>query len=306
MRHADAERTMIRPLTLLAALALLWAAPAAAAPRERFVDTAPGVRIRVVEFQPPTARPTVVLVPGWLATAEIWAGTAAALGPGQGVIAIDPRSQGESSKVTQNNTPEARAGDLRAIIAQLGLKDVVLVGWSQGVQDVAAYVAGHGPDGVAGVVLVDAAVSRGARGIPADPEAAASVLGLLSIYVRAPEAYAQGMMAAISKAPSTAEQRAARVAAAMKTPTSIGAAMLVADMYGADRSDAFKAYDKPVLVIAAAASEERAAQAALATSVKRGKLVVVENAGHAVFLDQPRAFNAALRTFLDGLAAPAG
>jgi microsomal epoxide hydrolase len=289
----------------LAAALLLISAPVLAAAAERLVETAPGVSIRVVEFSPATARPTVVLIPGWLATAEVWTETGKALGTGRGVIALDPRSQGGSSKVTENNTPEARAGDIAAVVKALGLKRYVLVGWSQGVQDVAAYVAGKTPEGLEGVVLVDAAPSKGAPGVAADPQGAAGQLGLLSIYTRAPRLYAEGMMKAIFRKPASSEVLTARVEAAMKTPSSIGAAMLVADLYGADRSDAFKAFDKPLLVIAAGSSQELQAQKGTAASAKAGRVVVVPDAGHAVFADAPEAFDGALKAFLDGLdAAP--
>lgn len=292
-----------RPMILLAAFAagLAFATAAAAAPREQMVAAAPGVSIRAVVFAPPTARPTVVLIPGWLATTDVWADTAKALGTDRGVVAIDPRSQGGSSKPVENNTPEARAGDIAAVVKALGLKHYVLVGWSQGVQDVAAYVQGGTPTGLEGVVLVDAAPSKGAAGLGSDPLGAASQFGLLSIYTRAPRPYAEGMMKAIHKKPLPPAVLQARVEAALRTPSSIGAAMIVADLYGGDRSDAFKVFDKPLLVIAAADSHERDAQAAAAASAPKGKLVVIEDAGHAVFDDQPAKFDAALKAFLAAL-----
>jgi pimeloyl-ACP methyl ester carboxylesterase len=292
---------MNRLIVLLAVLLALPPAAAGAAPAERTVPTAPSVNIRTVVFAPPTVKMSVVLVPGFLATAEVWADTAKALADGRGVVAIDPRSQGGSSKVMENNTPEARAGDIAAVVKALGLKRYVLVGWSQGVQDVAAYVAGRSPEGLEGVVLVDAAPAKGARGVAADPEGAAAQLGLLSIYTRAPAAYAEGMMKAIFRKPAPPNVLAARVGAAMKTPSSIGAAMLVADLYGADRSETFKAFDGPLLVIAAAGSQDLQAQKETAASAKNGRLVVVEDAGHAVFADQPDAFNKALTAFLDAI-----
>ena len=82
---------------------------------------------------------------------------------------------------------------------------------------------------------------------------------------------------------------------------STGVAMLVADMYGVDRSGALKKFDRPTLIVAASGSDELAAQKAAAAQVPGATLEVVTDAGHGVFVDQPEAFNAALRKFVEGL-----
>ena len=64
------------------------------------------------------------------------------------VLAIDPRSQGDSTKTDEGDTPEQRARDYRALLSSVHAGPMVLVGWSQGVQDVAAYVDQFGTDGI--------------------------------------------------------------------------------------------------------------------------------------------------------------
>ena len=103
-------------------------------------------------------------------TSQIWQTQLEHFEKNRRVIAIDPRSQGDSTKTDGDNTPEARARDLREIIQQLALKNVVLVGWSQGVQDVAAYVEQFGTDSIAGFVLVDSPLSSGPAEIKLHPE----------------------------------------------------------------------------------------------------------------------------------------
>ena len=106
----------------LASLCLASAAPAlAAAPREALVQTAPGVSIHVLMAGEPGRRPDIVLIPGWRLTADIWRDQMARLSTEGRVIAIDPRSQGDSTKTADGDTPETRAQDLKAVIAQLGL-----------------------------------------------------------------------------------------------------------------------------------------------------------------------------------------
>ncbi len=60
------------------------------------------------------------------------------------------------------------------MLEPLGVRRPVLIGWSQGVQDVAAYVERYGSNDLAGIVLVDAAISDGADGIAARPQETAA------------------------------------------------------------------------------------------------------------------------------------
>src|SRR5438552_8670527 len=128
------------------------------------VEVADGASLRVVEAGRSGAGPALVFIPGWSTGADIWRRQIDAFAKTHRVIAIDPRSQGESTKTTTGNTPEMRAQDLHTLLEHVGVRHAVLIGWSQGVQDVAAYVERYGTKDLAGIVLVDAAVSDGADG----------------------------------------------------------------------------------------------------------------------------------------------
>lgn len=294
--------TFFLKVGISAALLLAATAPRQAAGADRNVRVEPGVDIHVVDSGPSDRGPALVLIPGWRMTAAVWKEQIAVFSPTRRVVAIDPRSQGDSSKVTEGITPEQRARDLDAVLKELGLASVVLVGWSQGVQDVAAYVQAYGSASLKGVVLVDAPVSAGAAAVAADPAAAANLLRMLSIYCRAPREYSEGMMRAIIKRPLSDAELARLVSDSLKTPTAIGAAMLVADLFGVDRTPVLAKLDRPALVIASATSGELGAQRAMAARLPQGRIEVVADAGHAVFIDQPERFNAMLRAFLEKLS----
>lgn len=282
----------------LAALAASCALTTAAAAEERMLPVAPEVSLRVIDEGPRNARAPVVLITGWGFTADVWRDQAQRLARTRRVISIDPRSQGRSTVTAWGMTPKQRARDLDAVLTQLGLGRVYLVGWSQGVQDVAAYVDGFGTDKVAGAVLVDAAVSSGSGAVLRDPKAAAQTLRLLSIYVAQPEAYARGMLEAIVSRPldkAESERLAADIAA---VPTAIGAAALVADLYGADLTPALSKLNRPTLIVASATSPELQAQRDAVPVLPDGRIEVVENAAHAVFIDQPDRFAEILERFL--------
>ncbi len=280
------------------ALAASCALATAACAEERMTQVAPDVSLRIIDEGPRNASPPVVLIPGWGFTADIWRDQAQRLAQSRRVISIDPRSQGGSTVTARGMTPGQRARDLDAVLTQLGLGKVYLVGWSQGVQDVAAYVNGFGTERLAGAVLVDAAVSSGSGAVLRDPKAAAQTLRLLSIYAAQPEAYARGMLEAIITRPldqAQADRLAADIAA---VPTAIGVAALVADLYGADLTPALGKLDRPTLIVASASSPDLQAQRDEVEVLAKGRIEVVENAAHAVFIDQPDRFAEILHRFL--------
>ncbi|NUO74723.1 MAG: alpha/beta hydrolase [Lysobacter sp.] len=257
-----------------------------------------GTRLHYVDNGRASTQPTLVFVPGWGMDHTIWDAQLAAFDATHRVVAMDPRSQGASQQTGSGNTPEGRAGDIEAVLAAQGLDAVVLIGWSQGVQDVAAYVDRYGTGRVAGLVLVDAAVSNGAAAVAADPQAAQQLLQRMAVYAAHPREYLRGMMGAIFVKPLAPERLQQRVDIALRTPVSTGVAMLVADLYGMDRSAALKKFDRPTLIVASAGSGELEAQRAAAAQIPGAVLEVVNDAGHGVFVDQPEVFNAALRRFL--------
>ncbi len=128
--------------------------------RERKVDVGEGVLLRVIEAGQAGPGPTLVFVPGWSNGADIWRQQIDCFAANHRVIAFDPRSQGQSTITTSGNMPEMRAQDLHNLLERLGARRPVLIGWSQGVQDLAAYIERYDTQDLAGLVLVDAAGRR--------------------------------------------------------------------------------------------------------------------------------------------------
>ena len=261
---------------------------------DALIAVSEGVRLRVIEAGPPSAQ-SIVLIPGWCFTADIWSKQIAALSARYHVIAIDPRSQGRSTIVDHSNSPDDRAGDIANLIAKLHLQKPVIVGWSQGVQDVAAYALTFGTGGVGGIVLVDATVSAGAAGL--DAKEAAETLGRMPIYARSPRDYLEGMMPYIFKKPLSPTELTTIVNAALRTPSSIGVANLVLDLFGKDYRPSFKRIDVPTLLVVAGAAPNKNEQ--MQQPIPNATSAVVEGAGHAVFYDEPTKFNDLLVRFLE-------
>jgi non-heme chloroperoxidase len=169
------SRSIVLLIAGIIASAPIGRADSASGVGERKVDVGDGVSLRVIEAGRPGPGPTLVFIPGWSTGADIWRQQIDRLAPTHRVIAFDPRSQGQSTITTSGNTPEIRAQDLHNLLERLDARRAVLIGWSQGVQDLAAYIERYGTQDLAGLVLVDAAVSDGADGIAARPEEAAAL-----------------------------------------------------------------------------------------------------------------------------------
>lgn len=264
------------------------------APSDTFVAVSADVTLRVLEAGPPDAQ-SIVLIPGWCFTADIWSKQIAALSDRYHVVAFDPRSQGRSTILDHSNSPDARAADIAGLIRKLHLRKPVLVGWSQGVQDVAAYALTFGTGEVGGLVLTDSTVSAGAAGL--DAKAAAMTFGRMPIYVSSPRDYLEGMMPYVFKKPLSPSELDAIVTAALRTPSSIGVANLALDFFGKDYRAAFKRFDVPTLVVAAGTAPDKNEQ--LQQAIPKGTSAIVDGAGHALFYDEPTKFNDLLARFLE-------
>src|SRR5207248_5346878 len=112
-----------------------------------------------------------------------------------------PRSQGESTKTTIGNTPETRAQDLHTVLEHASVRRPILIGWSQGVQDIAAYVERYGTKDLAGLVLVDAAVSDGADGMATRAQQTAEQFKMFAVSQTHQQEFLRGMTKAIITKP---------------------------------------------------------------------------------------------------------
>lgn len=286
----------------MALAAMLLSVPtveaSAATIRDGEFVTSDGAHIHYLQAGTRDTEPALVLIPGWTLTATLWRGQLETFAPSRRVIAVDSRSQGGSSLMQTGNTSERRAQDLHELLAQLQVKRFVIVGWSQGAQDVAAYIQQFGTADLAGVAFVDAPVSAGPAELDLHKEFSRQIITGLGVYAAHPAEYAERMVRSIFKREHPELDIGAVIASAQRTPPSIGTAMLVADIFGADRRPALQKIDKPTLVIASGESPLLDVQKEMAAGIRGAKLVVVPGAGHAVFVDDAKTFNAELSALL--------
>jgi pimeloyl-ACP methyl ester carboxylesterase len=101
----------------------------------------------------------VVLIHGWPLSGKSWADQVPPLlQAGYRVVTYDRRGFGESSKPGEESgyDYDTLTGDLDAVLRELDLTDVTLVGFSMGGGEVARYVGSHGQDRVHSVAFVAA------------------------------------------------------------------------------------------------------------------------------------------------------
>ncbi|MDP3759666.1 MAG: alpha/beta hydrolase [Ramlibacter sp.] len=260
------------------------------------------ISLRVIDGGDRNAKTTILFVPGWGMTTAVWRDAMAAFASRARVVSLDPRSQGFSTLAPRGNTPERRAIDLHEVIKALALDKVVLVGWSQGVQDVAAYAAAFEGERVAGYVLVDSPLGAGPAAAMSPPAAMQQQLERMSLYARYPREYLRGMMNAIIQSPAGKARIEEFVELGLRTPPDLGIGMLMMDFVLIDRRPALKKFNRPTLVIAAEGPNAES-QRAMAQQIGGAQFEAVAQAGHAVFLDQPDKFNELLARFLARLGA---
>lgn len=301
-------------VALCAVMALAFSCRASGT-KSGFVKTADGVKIHYLEAgtrkndmklfiskeptgeadMAPVPRPSILFVPGWTMPAWIWQRQIDYFSKTYRVIAMDPRSQGESTQTGEGLYPAARARDIKAVIDQLHLAPVVLVGWSMAVTELAAYIDQFGTGGVAGLVFVDDNFG-GALGPAEGQSDLLFVNQILNDRQKNTEAFIHNLC---FKKPQPANYLNRLIAACTHTPTSDAVALLVGKFSTDYRSVAAK-IDKPTLFCYADSPYmPAAAQQAMQQSVKGSRLEVFHGDGHALFVDDPDHFNSVLQDFLN-------
>jgi microsomal epoxide hydrolase len=266
--------------------------------RDAMVTLSDGTRIHLLEAGYPSAAPAIVFIPGWTLPASLWKDQMQRFSSDRIVIAIDPRSQGDSTKTETGNTPEQRARDLREILSSRHITSAVLVGWSQGANDVAAYVMLFGTGSIAQLAFVDSPIAAGPAEIEVNKEWSQGFLSRLPFYVNSPAEYSARMVRGMFKKPHPELDIDAAIAHARKTPPNIGLTMLVMDIFGVDRRPALAKIDRPTLVIGSADSSLAEAQRRMANAIPGAELLLLKGVGHAVFVDEPEIFAQALERLI--------
>lgn len=102
-------------------------------PPGRHVDLPGRGRTWVRELEGPPGAPTVLLLHGWTATSDLnWFGCYESLGRAYRVVALDHRGHGRGIRTRRLFRLDDCADDAAALVGELGLGPVIVVGYSMG------------------------------------------------------------------------------------------------------------------------------------------------------------------------------
>jgi len=278
------------------ALCLLWLMTAAGrlaaqstneTVQNRSLTTTDGVRIHCIEKG---TGPAMLFVPGWTMPAEIWEPQIMHFAKNHRVVAMDPRCQGRSSQTTNGLSAAGRGRDIQAVIDQFQLSPVILVGWSMGVPEIAAYVDEFGSSALASVVLVD-----GVAGMQLPAGTAPEDLGMIKSLRKDRQQFTEKFVRGMYAQPHSETYYKGITAASLRTPTEAAAALMIS-MCKIDQRPSLNKIDKPTLIVVSTIPKPTYSD--MQTRIKGSRVEVIEKAGHALFVDQPEKFNTLLEDFL--------
>jgi len=251
--------------------------------------TSDGVKLHYLEAG---SGPAIFFEPGWSMPAWIWDPQFKYFAEHFHVVALDPRSQGDSDKPTEGNSCERRAQDIKELLEHLKLDHVVLVGWSLGVPELLTYAEQFGGSRVRGYVLVD-----GFAWDKQDPQFITSMVGMYKQVQTNRREFTEKFVRSMYKKPQPEEYIQRVVAASLKMPSDSAVAASVRYIRRADWRPALAKVNRPVLVMCQAQLKGMAGDPIVA-AIPTARVELFEDAGHALFVDDAGRFNALLGDFI--------
>lgn len=259
-----------------------------------FVVTSDGVRIHYLEARPrsPTSKITLLFVPGLMTPGWIWEHQLAHFSRNYRVVAMDPRSQGKSSKPADGHYPAARARDIKSLVDQLRLKPLVIVAYTSAVAEAASYVDQFGTETLAGLVLVN-----GIAGREYDEATLSGLVAFCNSFQVDRQKSAERFVRGLYKKPPSEDYIRRMTRATLQMPTNSAVALVLGGV-AADNRNALAKIDKPTLIVVALVRPWMQFYEDLQKRIRGARLEVFENAGHALFVDEAERFNSLLDGFL--------
>lgn len=259
--------------------------------------TSDGVRLHVLEAGARgagSATPVLAFIPGWSMPAEIWRAQLSALAASHRVAALDPRGQGESEIAADGYNIERRAADIAEFVARY--PRVVLVGWSLGALEALHYLHRRGDSGIAGLVLVDSSVGEE----PVPPPGKSFIEALKQDR----EAALDGFVREIFKTPRPEAEIMRLKEGALRMPLDASLSLFPSGIPRTHWRTITRGFRKPLLYAVTAHFAEQAKN--LQLNRPATQVAVFDEAGHALFADEPDRFNQLLGAFAAQITADAG
>ncbi|MEI7773728.1 MAG: alpha/beta hydrolase [Verrucomicrobiota bacterium] len=237
---------------------------------------------------------TMVFIPGWLMPAVVFEAQVRELSRRFRVISFDPRSQGKSEVFNGAHTPEARCRDIHELLKVVKPTRPILAGWSLGVMEVLDYLAHYQVADLAGLVLIDNSIGEGRP----PGSGGSSKSGSGSSGPRDRSAYLRDFTLSLTKKPLTDPLFNAIYASTLQVPQEAARELLRKPYPREYWRDTLLAQSVPVLYAIRPRYEEQG-EALLRKRPSLAKVELFNEAGHALFLDEPTRFNSVVTAFAE-------
>ncbi len=251
----------------------------------RRFQTSDGVFLSAIENGNADAALTIALIPGWCMPAWLFNEQIVALGERYRVAALDPRGQGESDVPETGYHFERRAADIHEFLQPY--QNVLLVGWSLGALEVLEYAHSHGENKLAGMVLVDSSVGE----LPVPPPGGTFLQSLREDRDNVLDGFVREMYAT----PRPESEITALLQDVKRMSLDNSIALLSSGIPREHWKACAYAFKKPLLYVVTPQFEEQARN--LEKNRPGTRIEVFGDAGHALFMDEPRRFNQLLQEF---------
>ncbi|HEX5264064.1 MAG TPA: alpha/beta hydrolase [Phenylobacterium sp.] len=258
------------------------------------IDEKRGVRLY---YEESGSGDPVVFVPGWTMTSRYFSRQVDYFRGSKSTrfIVFDPRAHGRSTQTLEGANYIQHARDLKLFIDKLGLKHVVLGGWSWGMDTVYAYLSLYGADNVRAIVDVDQTPFPLATGdgVWADGSVA-SVKPFFDDFTKDRVATTRGFLPTMFSKPPSPEELRWMESEVMMTPE-IVAGLLYYDGWMFDSTETARKLKVPQLYFVSEGNA-KAAKVFLSRNIPDAEFVALGE--HAMFYDHAAEFNARLAAFL--------
>jgi pimeloyl-ACP methyl ester carboxylesterase len=233
--------------------------------------------------------PAVLFTHGYQASAAMWDAQRAGLDDAYKVITWDIRGHGASGIDDDPSlySQDLMLGDMLALLDHIGVDKTVLVGHSLGGFASLRFLLQH-PDRVGGLVLFGS--GPGFR----DPEARGKWNEMADRFAGGVEAKGLEILQRAGREVSEAKHR---------SPTALAhAARGILKQHDSKVMDALTDITVPTLVIVGTEDKQFIGSSEyMAKKIPGAELAWIEGAAHAANIEEPEAFNQALRAFLDAV-----
>lgn len=266
----------------------------------KFFETSDGAKIHYLEAG---SGQVILFVPGILVPAEAWQLQIEHFAKNYRVIAMDPRSQGRSEKVTDGHHLKRRGEDIGELAAHVSKDPVVVVSWSLGVLETLSYIKNHGPGRFRALVLVDMYIGVDAKKSEPHPFGDGWSGWIEGLQTNKTE-WAREWLRSFFPSDPPDEFIEEMADSVVKTPTNTAVTLLSNLMHFDERDHrpVVDDTDLPLMLVMSSSSWAVAvAEESRSRWPEKVRVEVIPETGHFLFFEKPRKFNGLLEDFLSGL-----